>query len=77
VGKILSSDTLFIDSKAKDKVSYFYFIKGTGENDTLISAVFGPVVSKGQWFNPKQTNVLFAVLICFSFILGFILYGKR
>jgi hypothetical protein len=77
VGKILSSDTLFIDSKAKDGVNYFYFIKGTGENDTLISAVFGPVVSKGQWFNPKQTKVLFAVLICFSFILGFILYGKR
>jgi hypothetical protein len=79
VGKIVSSDSIFIDSKVKvkDGVNYFYFIKGAGENDTLISKVFGPVVSKGQWFNPKQTNVLFAVVISFLFIFGFILYGKR
>jgi len=77
VGEILSSDTQFIDSKVKDGVKYFYFIKGTGENDTLISKVFGPVVSKGQWFNPRQTNVLFAVVISFLFIFGFILYGKK
>jgi hypothetical protein len=77
VGKILSSDSIFIDSKVKDGVNYFYFIKGTGENDTLISKVFGPVVSKGQWFNPKQTNVLLAVVISFLFIFGFILYGKK
>ncbi len=77
VGKILSSDSVFIDPKVKDGVNYYYFIKGTGENDTLISKVFGPVVSKGWWFNPKQTNVLIAMVICFSFILGFILYGKR
>jgi hypothetical protein len=77
VGKILSSDTQFIDSKVKDGVNYFYFIKGTGENDTLISKVFGPVISKGQWFNPKQTNVLFAVVLSFLFIFGFILYGKK
>ncbi|MFQ6031795.1 MAG: hypothetical protein ACE5K2_02645, partial [Candidatus Zixiibacteriota bacterium] len=60
VGKILSSDEKFIDSEVKDGVNYFYFIKGTGENDTLISAVFGPVVSKGQWFNTRQINVLLA-----------------
>ena len=77
VGKILSSDEKFIDTGMKDGVDQFYFIKGTGENDTLISAVFGPVVSKGQWFNTKQTNVLFAVVISFLFILGFILYGKK
>jgi hypothetical protein len=77
VGKILSSDSVFIDPKVKDGANYFYFIKGTGENDTLISKVFGPVVSKGQWFNPKQTNVLFAVVISFLFIFGFILYGKK
>jgi len=93
VGKILSSDTQFIDSKVKDGVKYFYFIKGTGENDTLISKVFGPVVSKKQWadtprqglvqahpsgwFNPKQTNVLIAVVLSFLFIFGFILYGKK
>jgi hypothetical protein len=84
VGKIFSSDTIFIDSKVKNGVNYYYFIKGTGENDTLISRVFGPVVSKGEWidvlpsgwFNPKRTNVLVAMVICFSFILGFILYGK-
>ena len=85
VGKILSSDSIFIDSKVKDGVNYFYFIKGTGENDTLISKVFGPVVSKGQWvdihpsgwFNPKQTNVLIAVVLSVLVIFGFILYGKR
>ena len=77
VGKILSSDEKFIDTGTKDGVDQFYFIKGTGENDTLISAVFGPVVSKGQWFNTKQTNVLFAVALSFLFIFGFILYGKK
>jgi len=68
VGKILSSDEEFIDTGMKDGVDQFYFLKGTGENDTLISAVFGPVVSKGQWFNSKQTNVLLAVIISFLFI---------
>lgn len=76
VGKILSSDEKFIDSEVKDGVNYFYFIKGTGENDTLISAVFGPVVSKGQWFNTRQINVLLAMVLSFLFILGFILHGK-
>jgi hypothetical protein len=77
VGKILCSDEKFIDSEVKDGINYFYFIKGTGDNDTLISAVFGPVVSKGQWLNTNQTNVLVAVIISFLFILGFILYGKK
>jgi hypothetical protein len=77
VGKILSSDEKFIDTGMKDGVDQFYFLKGTGENDTLISAVFGPVVSKGQWFNANRANVLFAVVISFLFILGFILYGKK
>ncbi|MCK4427109.1 MAG: hypothetical protein KAW16_01345 [candidate division Zixibacteria bacterium] len=77
VGKILFSDKKFIDTGMKDGVDQFYFLKGTGENDTLISAVFGPVVSKGQWFNSKQTNVLLAVIISFLFIFGFILYGKK
>ena len=77
VGRIHSSDEKFIDSEVKDGVNYSYFIKGTGENDTLISPVFGPVVSKGQWFNTKQANVLVSVVISFLFILGFILYGKR
>ena len=60
----------------RDGVNYSYFIKGTEENDTLISPVFGPVVSKGQWFNTRQANVLISVMISFLFILGFILYGK-
>lgn len=77
VGKIVSSDSIFIDSKVKDGVDYFYFIKGAGENDTLISKVFGPVISKGQWFNPKRSNVFFAVVLSFLFIFGFILYGKK
>jgi hypothetical protein len=36
VGEILSSDTQFIDSKVKDGVNYFYFIKGTVENEPNI-----------------------------------------
>ncbi len=77
VGKISSSDEQFTDTGMKDGVGQFYFLKGTGENDTLISRVFGPVVSKGQWFNTRQTNVLISAVISFLFILGFILYGKR
>ncbi len=76
VGKISSSDEKFIDTGMKDGAEQFYFLKGTAENDTLISPILGPVVSKGQWFNTKQTNVLVSVLISFLFILGFILYGK-
>jgi hypothetical protein len=76
-GKILSSDEKFIDTGVRDGVEYFYFIKGTGDNDTLISAVFGPEVSKAQWFNTERTNVLLAVVIAFLFIFGFILYGRR
>jgi hypothetical protein len=77
VGKIRSSDEKFIDTGVRDGVEYFYFIKGTGDNDTLISAVFGPVVSRAQWFNTKRTNVLLGAVIAFLFIFGFILYGRR
>ncbi|MGB8656479.1 MAG: DUF6754 domain-containing protein [Candidatus Zixiibacteriota bacterium] len=75
-GKISSTDTQFVDTHVKDGVRYSYFLKGTKGNDTLFSAVTGPVVSKGQWFNTQRTNILFGTIISFMFILGFILYAK-
>jgi hypothetical protein len=77
IGRILNKDKEFIDTDVKDGVEYFYFLKGTKENDTLFSAVIGPAVSLGQWFYPKRANVLLGVAVSFLFILGFILYAKR
>jgi len=84
-GKISSTDKQFIDRQVKEGVKYFYFLKGTKTNDTLFSAVSGPVVSKGHhanthpsgWFYPQRVNVLFGVIISFLFILGFIWYAKK
>ncbi|MCK4404407.1 MAG: hypothetical protein KAW02_04885 [candidate division Zixibacteria bacterium] len=77
VGKVSSKDTKFIDKSVKDGVEYLYLLKGTKEDDVSFSAVFGPVASGGQWFHTQRINVLLGVVICFIFILGFILYGKR
>jgi hypothetical protein len=77
VGKVSSKDTKFIDTSVKDGVEYLYLLKRSQEDDVLFSAVFGPVVSRGQWFNTQRINVFLGLVICFLFILGFILYGKR
>jgi len=77
VGKVSSEDTKLIDTYVKDGVKYFYLLKGTKEDDVFFSAVFGPVISKGQWFHTERINVLLGLVICFIVILGFILYGKR
>lgn len=70
-------DTLFVDDSVKDGVEYLYLLKGTKEDDVLFSAVVGPVVSRGQWFNPERTNVLLGVVVCSLFILGFVLYARK
>jgi len=77
VGKVSAKDTEFTDNSVKDGVEYLYLLKGTKEDDVLFSGVFGPVVSRGQWFNTQRINVLLGLVICFLFILGFILYGRR
>ncbi len=77
VGKVSAKDTKFIDNSVKDGVEYLYLLKGTKEDDVLFSGVFGPVVSRGQWFNTQRINVLLGLVICVLFILGFILYGRR
>ncbi len=77
VGRVSSRDTKFIDTNVKDGVEYLYLLKVTKEDDVLFSAVCGPVVSKGQWFNTQRINVLLGIVVCFLFILSFILYGKR
>ncbi|MGB7063142.1 MAG: DUF6754 domain-containing protein [Candidatus Zixiibacteriota bacterium] len=77
VGKVSAKDTIFIDDSVKDGVEYLYVLKGTEDQDVQFSAVVGPVVSRGQWFNTERTNVLLGVVICSLFILGFILYARK
>lgn len=72
-----AKDTIFVDQGVKDGVGYLYLLKGTKEDDVLFSAVVGPVISKGQWFNPERINVLLGVVVCCLFILGFILYARK
>ena len=72
-----AKDTVFVDDNVENGVEYLYLLKGTKEDKVLFSAVVGPVVSKGQWFNTERTNVLLGVLICCLFILGFILYARK
>ncbi len=77
VGRVSSKDTKFVDTNVKDGVKYHYLLQVVKEDDVLFSAVSGPVVSRGQWFHTQRINVLLGVVICFIFILGFVLYGKR
>jgi len=72
-----AKDTLFIDQGVKDGVAYLYLLKGAEGDSVLFSAVVGPVISRGQWFNPERTNVLLGVIICCLFILGFALYARK
>jgi hypothetical protein len=70
-------DTIFIDDSVKDGVEYLYLLKGTANDDVLFSAVVGPVISRGQWFNTERINVLLGIVICCLFILGFVLYARK
>jgi hypothetical protein len=77
VAKVSSTDAIFIDTEVEDGVEYFYLLQANREDEVSFSAVVGPVTSKGQWFNIERINVLLGVLVCFVFIMGFILYGKK
>jgi hypothetical protein len=77
VGKVVSGETTFVDSDVEDGLEYFYLLQKSNGDSVVFSAVTGPVVSKGQWFNKQRLNVLLGVIICFLFIFGFILYGKK
>jgi hypothetical protein len=71
-----AEDTVFIDESVKDGVEYLYLLKGAKEDSVTFSAVVGPVISRGQWFNPERANVLLGVVVCCLFILGFVLYAR-
>jgi hypothetical protein len=77
VGKVVSGETIFVDNEVEDGVEYFYLLQKSNEDSVEFSAVAGPVLSKGQWFNNQRLNVLLGVIVCFLFIFGFILYGKK
>jgi hypothetical protein len=72
-----AKDTIFVDDRVEDGVEYLYLLKGVKEDEVLFSAVVGPVISRGQWFNTQRTNVLLGLVICCLFILGFILYARK
>lgn len=72
-----AKDTVFVDDNVENGVEYLYLLQGTTDDEVLFSAVVGPVVSRGQWFNTERTNVLLGVVICSLFILGFILYARK
>lgn len=72
-----AKDAVFIDDSVEDGVEYLYLLKGTKEDEVLFSAVVGPVISRGQWFNTERTNVLLGVVVCCAFILGFVLYARK
>ncbi|UCB52622.1 MAG: hypothetical protein JSV10_00570, partial [Candidatus Zixiibacteriota bacterium] len=72
-----AKDTVFVDDNVENRVEYLYLLQGTTDNDVLFSAVAGPVVPRGQWFNTERINVLLGVVICSLFILGFVLYARK
>jgi hypothetical protein len=77
VAKVSSTDTVLVDTEVEDGVEYFYLLQANRQDEVSFSAVAGPVTSKGQWFNAQRINVLLGVLVCFVFIMGFILYGRK
>jgi hypothetical protein len=77
VAKVSSTDTVLVDTEVEDGVEYFYLLQANRKDEVSFSAVAGPVTSRGQWFNTERVNVLLGVLVCFIFIMGFILYGKK
>jgi hypothetical protein len=72
-----AKDTVFVDDDVENGVEYLYLLQGTTGDEVLFSPVVGPVISRGQWFNPERTNVLLGVVISCLFILGFVLYARR
>ena len=72
-----ANDTVFVDDNVENGVEYLYLLQGTTGDEVFFSAVVGPVVSRGQWFNPERTNVLLGVVVCCLFILGFVLYARK
>jgi hypothetical protein len=77
IGKVSPTDSVFVDTDVKDGVEYFYFLQTNRGDTSFLSAVAGPVVARGQWYNARRTNILLGFLVCFVVIIGFIIYGKR
>ncbi len=77
VGRVSATDSVFVDTDVEDGVEYFYLLQANRSDTVSFSAVAGPVISKAQWFNTERINVFLGTLICFLFIIGFIIYGKR
>lgn len=69
IGFALKGSTQYEDQTTEDSKSYYYYVKATFIDTSLVSEVVGPVQSHAQWFNKARFNVLiFTLIICFLVI---------
>ncbi len=81
VGQVPAGSTNFTDSnsdetpdslKIRDGTGYFYRVsaEGSGAGPWMPSAVVGPAISKGQWFDTRKAGVLLlTVIFCVTVVL--------
>ncbi|MEO0075331.1 MAG: DUF6754 domain-containing protein [candidate division WOR-3 bacterium] len=69
IGFALKGSTQYEDQTTEDSKDYYYYVKATFVDTSLVSEVVGPVQSHAQWFNKARFNVLiFTLIICFLVI---------
>ncbi len=69
VGVALRRSNQYEDQTTIDGKNYYYYIKAVFRDTAFASEVFGPVISKAQWFNTARINVLIlTIIICFLVI---------
>jgi hypothetical protein len=72
VGRVPLKTASYTDNGVKDGTSYFYRVRaeGLGEGDWQSSNVFGPITSKGQWFDLRKTpTLIMTALFCLAVVL--------
>ena len=77
IGRVPVGNTMYTDSRSdsnrvEDGTGYYYRVSaaGMGSGPWTPSAVVGPAVSSGQWFDTRKTAVLFlTVIFCLTVVI--------
>ena len=72
----LDQDTLL--SPLMDRTDYYYYVQSLTADDEVASrsAIVGPALASGQWFNRDRINVLVASLIICGLLLWYIYHAR-
>jgi hypothetical protein len=77
VGEVPAFDGAFTDLSVDDDMDYYYRLAYTADQDTLYTGLFGPVVSRSNWFRTHRTNALVLTALMFISVVSYIRAARK